>query len=432
MHMPMILTALFLAVASAAGAQTCDRSPLRIANVNLWTPQGIVTGRDVIVRDGRIAGVIASGSARPNATRAIDGSGSTLLPGLIDSHLHFSVPGGLPNPPRPDTDQITARQLLRSGVTSGRLHLAALDDAIRLKAASQDPCAAMPRLQAGGPGLSGALEKDFSAFQAARSVDEAIGKVQKFAAAGVDWLAVHDGQRFPPGVLEAIASAARKANVRVMASGSTPEEIAAALSIDPDTLDYFDRTPAAGYSDALLSAIRARTNMILVPTPGVPYRIVAYSRQPQRLDEAQNFELFADADRAFVLANAKKDLDGAEAKRSVDVVPTIANKLRQLRSLGLPVAIGSDAGSTLQFQPNSIWWELEAWRAAGASHRDALIAATVNGARVLKLEDVGHLRPGARGDFVVYRGNVEEGAFDAARVIAVGKDGVVFRQPQGR
>jgi hypothetical protein len=53
---------------------------------------------------------------------------------------------------RPDTDQITARQLLRAGVTSGRLHLASLDDAIRLKARSQDPCAEVPRLQVGGPG----------------------------------------------------------------------------------------------------------------------------------------------------------------------------------------------------------------------------------------------------------------------------------------
>lgn len=129
-----------------------------------------------------------------------------------------------------------------------------------------------------------------------------------------------------------------------------------------------------------------------------------------------------------MLANAKKDLDGAEMKRWINVVPTVANKVRQLRSLGLPVAIGSDSGSTMQFQANAIWWELEAWRAAGVSHRDALIAATVTGARVLKVNDVGHLRQGARADFVLHRGNVEEGAFDADRVIAVGKDGLVLRR----
>jgi hypothetical protein len=39
------------------------------------------------------------------------------------------------------------------------------------------------------------------------------------------------------------------------------------------------------------------------------------------------------------------------------------------------MAIGSDAGSPLQFPADAIWWELEAWRALGASHREALIAS---------------------------------------------------------
>ena len=426
--MPTILAILVLAIAAPAAAQICDRSPLVLFNVTVWTPEGPLAKRDVIIRDGRIASVIETGSARPNVTRSVDGTGHTLLPGLIDSHLHFSVPGGLPNPPRVDTDQITARQVVLSGVTSGRLHLATVEDAIRLKRQSQDPCAEMPRLQVGGPGLSGALEKDFNNFQGARSIEDGVAKVEKFAAAGVDWIAIHDANRFPPGVVDAIAAAARKARVRLMASGSTPEEIAGALSINPDTLDYFDRTEQPGYSDATLAAIRTQKDLILVPTPGVPWRMVQYRAQPQRLEEAQNFTLFSPVDREFVLANAKKDLDGPEMKRWVNVVPTLANKVRQLRSLGLPLAIGSDSGSTMQFQANAIWWELEAWRAAGVSHRDALIAATVTGARVLKVDDVGHLRAGARADFVLYRGNVEEGAFDADRVVAVGKDGVVFRR----
>jgi imidazolonepropionase-like amidohydrolase len=426
--MPMILAVLILAMAAPAAAQTCDRSPLLIFNVNVWTPDGPLGGRDVIVGDGRIASVIATGSARPNVSRSIDGTGHTLLPGLIDSHLHFSVPGGLPNSARPDADQITARQLLQSGVTSGRLHLAALDDAIRLKARSQDPCAEVPRLQAGGPGLSGAVEKDFSAFQGARSVAEAAAKVEKFAAAGVDWIAVHDAHLFPAGVADAIAAAARKLRVRLMASGSTPEEIDGALSINPDTLDYFDRTDRAGYADAMLARIRSQKDLILVPTPGVPWRMVQYRDQPRRLEAADNFTLFSPPDRDFVLANAKKDLDGAEMKRAIAIVPTIANKMRQLRSLGLPIAIGSDAGSTMQFQANAVWWEMESWRAAGVPAREVMAAATLGGARVLRRDDVGHLRPGARADFVLYRGNAEDGAFDVARVLAVAKDGALYRR----
>ncbi|HYE86401.1 MAG TPA: amidohydrolase family protein [Vicinamibacterales bacterium] len=421
---PLIVVA---AWASTAQAQTCDATPLVIANVNVWTPEGFQPRRDVTIVDGRVASVVAT-SGKTAQGRRIDGTGHTLLPGLIDTHLHFSIPGGLPatNGPRTDGDQITARQVLRSGVTSGRLHLASLENAIALKQHSLDPCAAIPRLQVGGPGISGAQQKDNPVFMGGYSVEDAVGKVRKFAAAGVDWLAVHDAHRFPPGVLQAIAGAARKANVRLMAAGNTADEIRAALSIDPDTLDYFDRTAATGYDEAILAGIRARRRMILAPTPGVPFRMIQYRQHPARLEEAANFRGFSDADREFVLANAKKVLDSAEMTRNLDVVPTIANKLKQLRSTGLSMAIASDAGSTMQFQPNAVWWEMESWRANGIPARDVLIAATVGGARVLRLDDVGHLRPGARGDFVLYRGNVEEGPFDVTRVLSVGKGGIVF------
>jgi imidazolonepropionase-like amidohydrolase len=45
---------------------------------------------------------------------------------------------------------------------------------------------------------------------------------------------------------------------------------------------------------------------------------------------------------------------------------------------------------------------------------------------VLRATDIGRLAPGTRADFVLYRGDVEQGPFDLARVLAVGKDGVLF------
>jgi hypothetical protein len=45
---------------------------------------------------------------------------------------------------------------------------------------------------------------------------------------------------------------------------------------------------------------------------------------------------------------------------------------------------------------------------------------------VLGLTDVGNLNVGSRADFVLYRGDVESGPFDAARVAVVGKGGVRF------
>ena len=154
-----------------AAAQTCDPAPLLIRNTSVWTRDGLVANRDVLFRAGLVSVIEPTRTRRDERVRAIDGTGHTLLPGLIDAHLHFSIPGGLPasGEPRTDAEDIAGRQLLRSGVTSGRLHLATLEEAARLKARSAHDCAPLPRLQVGGPGLSGAAEKDYGNFQGARN-----------------------------------------------------------------------------------------------------------------------------------------------------------------------------------------------------------------------------------------------------------------------
>ncbi len=275
--------------------------------------------------------------------------------------------------------------------------------------------------------MCGAAERDHPAFQGVRSADDAIAKVRRFAAAGVDWIALHDVDRFAPDVLQALAAAAREAGLRLMAQGSTPPEIEAAMRIRPDTLDYIDRTSAPRYRADSLARMREAREVVLVPTLGVPYRAVEYRRNPDALAHPSNFRFFSPRDADFVLASARKDLESEATSRAVGYAPTLAAKLRQLLALGHPVAVGSDAGSPMHFQANAIWWEMEAWRAAGVPHRQVLTAATVNGARVLRQDDIGHLRPGARGDFVLYRGNVEKGPFDVGRVIAVARAGVLMR-----
>jgi imidazolonepropionase-like amidohydrolase len=423
-----IIAVVLAVIAAIPDAQeTCNSSPLLVRNTNVWTSSGLLRNRDMLFRDGRVAAIDEARTTPAGNIDTIDGTGHTLLPGFVDAHLHLIVPGGLPPADRPRAvEDIAGRQLLRSGVTSGRLHLATVDDAVRMKARSADPCSAMPRLQVGGPGLSGAVDRDAGNFQGARSREHAEQKIESFRAAGIDWVAIHDADKFAPGVLEAIAAAARNAGIRLMAAGTTPPEIAAALTIRPDTLDYFDRTPAPEYAEQILASIRAQADLVLVPTPGVPYRTVMYARNPALLDRLEGFDFLAPSDRAFVIANAKKHLAGAEAARSEGVMQSLPAKFRQLRQLGRPMAMGSDAGSPLHFPADAIWWELEAWRSLGVSHRDSLMAATANGARVLRAEDTGRLTVGSRADFILYRGDAENGPFDVARIVAVGKGGVRF------
>ena len=61
---------------------------LLLSNGTVWTPAGPVEA-DVGVRDGRIAGIGVSG----DAAERIDCTGLVVLPGVIDSQVHFREPG---------------------------------------------------------------------------------------------------------------------------------------------------------------------------------------------------------------------------------------------------------------------------------------------------------------------------------------------------
>jgi imidazolonepropionase-like amidohydrolase len=408
----------------AVAPARCDASPLVVRDTSVWTPSGPLAHRDVFVRDGRVVAIRRAARAAPAGMRVVEGAGHTLLPGLVDVHLHFVVPGGLPQgAPRGRQIEITARQLLRSGVTAGRLHLASIDEAAGLKARGAAECDVVPRLQAGGPGISGAATTDYPQFWGAKDAADARAKVGRVADAGLEWIAVHDADRFAPDVLDALAATARARGIRLMGASTSPAAIEAVLRVRPETLDYFDRTASDAYPASLLAAIRRVPRLVLAPTFGIHHRVAAYAADPARLDAESPFAFVEPAERTFVLAAARAELAKEAAQRAMPSIPT---KARQLRELGLPFAMAPDAGSPIHFQDRAIWWDLEAWRGLGFTHREALRAATAGGAAVLGWRDVGTLASGSRADFVLYRGDVETGPFDAGRVLAVAKGGVLF------
>jgi imidazolonepropionase-like amidohydrolase len=83
-------------------------------------------------------------------------------------------------------------------------------------------------------------------------------------------------------------------------------------------------------------------------------------------------------------------------------LPIARRNLKRAADAGLLIAMGTDAGpSPERFQGYFEHLEMEMMADAGLSAAQVLRAATSDAARALKLDDIGTLKTGAWGDFVV-------------------------------
>lgn len=67
---------------------TISASPIIIQNAQVLLPSGEITRKDVAIADGKITAV-GTGLEVTADTQTIDGEGLTMLPGVIDPHVHF-------------------------------------------------------------------------------------------------------------------------------------------------------------------------------------------------------------------------------------------------------------------------------------------------------------------------------------------------------
>jgi imidazolonepropionase-like amidohydrolase len=392
---------------SALPAFQCDRTPLLIRSIDVWTPTGI-DPHDVLVADGHIERIAPPGRIqRPGNARFIDGKGKIMFPGLIDAHAHFVFPGPVRDRKGdPVVDALTfGRQMLASGVTSARVHLDSLEHAKLLLDLSKDECAPMPRLQVSGPAfIPGTGHGDHAPVWDVSGVDDAKAKVRREHELGFQWIAIHDAHKFPDDARAAIVDTARQLGMRILASGYTQPEVESSLRLKPDTLDYLDVSAMPEYAAGLLERMRAQKQITWVARLGIHDRYRAYQDKPALIDDPLNYEFFepqtAEALRQGV-HQAIADRGSDHAQRMDGAYPTMAKKFQQALFSGVPLAMGTDAGSPGQFHRDAIWWEIDSWMKHGATMNQALQAATRGGARVLGDSSIGHLTAGARADFLI-------------------------------
>jgi imidazolonepropionase-like amidohydrolase len=425
------------APSSVASPASIDESAIVITHATLWTDRGTFDDYEITIHNGRVTGVGKSGAlARPAGAHVIDAARDTLLPGLIDAHVHLSAPTRLPPDfaanPRDHIYAVAGRQLLRSGVTAGRIHLWDLPSAITFKADAAAKHFPAPHLTLAGPALFGGQpewESPTAKAWGVKNVEDGIAKVRRLRNAGMDWLSLHGLSRFKDGELSAIVSEARRVGLKVMVAGDRINELQHATELEVESIDYLDFSPTPSYPTEVLEKLKALTRPpTLVPMPGNRRRFAAYRGGALPLDAPHLVEFLPPAVAAFAINALREDraLETSFTQQFVAASPTLDHKFLQLRATGLPMAVGTDCGSPANFHADAIWWEMETWRLLGVSPDDILRAATIIPAALLGDSDAGHLRIGARGDFVLYRGSPDDGPFTVHRVRVVAKSGVVF------
>ncbi|MDF1591750.1 MAG: amidohydrolase family protein [Desulfobacterales bacterium] len=344
------------------------------------------------IQNGLIAAIGASAQSCEERSAVLDLSGDTILPCLVDSHVHLFMSGTSDlnirarqmDAPFSDTKKVIARHIaahLMSGVTAVRDGGDHHAHALRYRDDCLDKDATPFQLQAAGrawhrQGRYGRLigrapADDRSLAEAIAAEDATIDHV-KIVNSGLNSL-VKFGYQTPPqfslGEMKAAVGAARRKGLFVMAhaNGKIPVEISVSAGCHSIEHGFF-------MGNENLKQM-AEKDIFWIPTAAT---MKAYCEHLERIGENQDV--------------ARRNLE--------DQMEQIA----AARNLRVPIAVGTDAGSIGVQHGSGIVQELIILKQAGLSIQEAIQCATANGARLLNLPAPSLLCRGLPASFIVVTG----------------------------
>lgn len=366
-----------------------------IRDVRIFDGERAIERGTVVVRDGTIAAVGAD-VAVPEGLPTIDGAGGTLLPGLIDAHVHAWGEA--------------QADALRFGITTALdMHgMAERLPALRAQRESRAPTAQADLWAAGyavtAPGGHGTqygfpvptvdAATDIPAFVAERVAEGA-----DFVKLIVEDLSGYDAERrlptLSPAQVRAVVAAAHAHDRLALAHVSTAASAREALAAGVDGFVHvFDDAIA---DDAFVAEAAAR-GAFVVPTLSVIASVAG--------DDAGR-RLAADPALSPLLsAGQRASLDATMARQPrPQRLHEALESVRRLHAAGVPILAGTDAPNPGTAHGASLHGELDLLVRAGLSPREALAAATSRPAERFGLRDRGRIAPGLRADLVLVDGD---------------------------
>jgi len=363
-----------------------------ITNVKVVLPQDVLE-RGTVVFDGK--GIIYVGEGLPaeyQGAEQIDGTGCTLLPGLIDAHIHITLPADAnPMEGLNEPDALialraaqNAKSTLAAGFTTVRDLGAKNFIDLALRDAIKTGVTKGPRILAAGKCICMTGGHGWNMGREVDSPDEARKAAREQLKAGVDVMKIMaTGGVMTPGVepgaqqltREEMAAAITEA---VKAGRKTATHAQGRTGIMEAVLAGIHSVEHGFFLDEELCTEMVKRDVYLVPTLAAPYWIVKKGVE------------------AGIPAWAVE-----KAKRSQEA--HIKSFQLAVRS-GVKIAMGTDAGTPFNAHGKNAL-ELELLVNTGLSARQAINAATTAAAELLGLEDIGAIAAGKRADLVLVKGD---------------------------
>jgi imidazolonepropionase-like amidohydrolase len=436
----MLLEAAAVLLLAAAPAAAADKPTLALVGGQVIDgyegppiPDGVV-----LVAGNRIVAVgTRSEVAVPPGTTVIDTEGMSVLPGLMDMHVHLMLLGHADYEHwdktyiqrfRTEIMPAAAKQLLLAGITTARDLGAPLEDSIDVKRRIESGQIPGPRLYVSGPFIQKKAYFDYeTTFRwGVDGAEDARAKVQKLVDAGVDVIKLIDQDQLTEDEVRAVVETAHKAGRPVVAHGHREDEIRVGLKHGVDCFEHTGLATEPGYPEDILEGLRKRNQTLYWCPTIAPLFLAEYTARvfPERLDDPAwqrelPKEIAADI-RASLKSVTSLDYFTLTFRR----IPTLPRKFQQLRDTGVTMLVGTDSGIPANFHSDSTWRELATWVSLGATPLQAIAGATRWPARFLKKEkELGTLVPGRLADVIAVRGDVLTTIELLQRVEVVVKDG---------
>ena len=357
----------------------------------------------VIVTDGKIASVEEGWTDGPEGAEMVHLTGKTLVPGLIDLHVHLTGdPGGdfWREAVEPDEWGVVigvknAEKTVKAGFTTVREAGSAQHSAFSLRRATAQGIIPGPRIIAAGPplaivgghgdvsGFKPEINAILSSGYTCTGPVECAEKVRRASQNGADTIKItatggvlsQQGRgldaHFSDAEMKSIADTAHSLGLDVMAHAHGARGIEAAARAGIDTIEH------GTFLDEAAARAMKENGTVLVPT------LMAFKGVTERLG---------------------KGIYTPVVERKIEATADTAREfMGKAYRWGVPIAFGTDAGV---FEHGRNAEEFALMVAQGMSAREALASATTVAAKVLHMEsEIGRIAPGYSADIIAVEGN---------------------------